>query len=116
MSKPRTANFSIPEDKYLASIFLDISQDPILNNQSMQELWKLISDKYHAEKPSSQIQDHSQRSLQSRWSTVLKDTRKFNGCLRQVEYQNPSRASEQTILERANELLTEHHDYKSGAS
>ncbi|KAK6141990.1 hypothetical protein DH2020_019616 [Rehmannia glutinosa] len=115
MSKPRTTNYTFAEDRHLCNVFLDISQDPIVGtNQTREQFWKRIEDKYNSGKPSSNIQDRNQRSLQCRMQTILKDVRKFNGCLQQIEYLNPSGANEQILLERANELLMQQKGYSGG--
>ncbi|KAK6153434.1 hypothetical protein DH2020_013073 [Rehmannia glutinosa] len=115
MSKPRTTNYISFEDRHLCNVFLDISQDPIVGtNRTERTSAKRIEDKYNSGKPSSNIQDHNQRSLQCRMQTILKDVRKFNGCLQQIEYLNPSGANEQILLECANELLMQQKGYSGG--
>ncbi|KAL8542802.1 hypothetical protein ACS0TY_003618 [Phlomoides rotata] len=43
---------------------------------------------------------------------VLKDCKKINECVRQIELMNPSGANEQVILQRANELLMGQKGYE----
>lgn len=96
MSKSRRTNFTVVEDRHLCSVFLHISQGGIF--QSRDQFWKCVVEKYHSEKPSSNISDRSQRSLQCRMETILKDTRKFNDCLQQIEHPNSDGANEQLIV------------------
>ncbi|KAL8530350.1 hypothetical protein ACS0TY_007404 [Phlomoides rotata] len=55
------------------------------------------------------------RSVQCRMrDNILKDCKKFNGCVQQIELINPSGANEQVILQRANELLMGQKGYEEG--
>ncbi|GFQ03467.1 glutathione s-transferase t3 [Phtheirospermum japonicum] len=115
MSKSRSKNYTIAEDRHLCTVYLDVSQDPIVGiNQSKDQFWKLIAEKYNSEKPNPNMGDRTQISLQCRMQAILKDSRKFNGCLHQIEYLSPSGENEQILLERANELLMQKRDYASG--
>lgn len=96
MSKSCRPNFTVVEDRHLCSVFLHISQEGVFQSRDL--FWKRMIEKYHFEKPSSNISDRSQRSLQCRMETILKDARKFNGCLQQIEHPNPDGANEQLIV------------------
>lgn len=99
MSKSSVTNFTVAEDRHLSSVYLEVSRDSIVDaNQSKDQFWNRVSQKYHSSKSSSQIADRSQRSLQSRMSIILKYTRIFNSCLQQSQYMNPSGANEQILV------------------
>ncbi|KAK6127374.1 hypothetical protein DH2020_038885 [Rehmannia glutinosa] len=115
MPKSRSTGYTIAEDRHLCGVFLDISQNESVGaNQSRVQFWKCVEDKYNSEKPNSTIPDRNQRSLQCRMQTILKDARKFNGCLQQAESLNPSGANEQILLEHAKELLMQEKGYNNG--
>ncbi|KAH6768746.1 hypothetical protein C2S51_014082 [Perilla frutescens var. frutescens] len=114
-NKSRTSNFNPTEDKHLCRVYLDVSQDGIAsNNQSKERFWSRITDNYHSQRSSPHIADRTQKSLQCCMQVMLKEVKKFNGCVQQIELLNPSGANEQTILDRANEQLMMHEGYAGG--
>ncbi|KDO39027.1 hypothetical protein CISIN_1g038041mg, partial [Citrus sinensis] len=56
------------------------------------------------------------RSLQKQMQSILAAIGKLRECVQQIENQNPSDASEQDILNRANVLLAQDKKYNKGQS
>lgn len=99
MSKSSVTNFTVDEDQYLSSVYLEISRDSIVDaNQSKDQFWSRVSQKYHSSKSSSQSANYSRRSLECRMSTILKYTKIFNSCPGQSEYMNPHGADKQILV------------------
>lgn len=94
----RSAGYTISEDVLLCEVYLDISQDPITGrNQSSTEFWSRVEETYN-ERRLEHWECRSNRSVHSRMDTISAEVKKLNGCLRQVEYMNPSGASEEDIV------------------
>ena len=90
----RGNNFTIEEDNMLVSAWLNNSLDAVLSNdQKYKQYWRRIWLYFHNNKQFES--DHSDTSLQSRWSTIQLCTNKFCGVLAQIETLNPSGYTEQ---------------------
>ena len=98
MSNSRNPNYTIDEDRHLCRVYKDVSQDGEIGiNQKKDVLWSRVSEAYN-DKKLSYMSDRSARSVESRISLIHNATSKFKGCIQQVEYRNPSGASENDIV------------------
>ncbi|XP_073152482.1 uncharacterized protein [Henckelia pumila] len=114
MASSRGENYAIEEDKHLCHVYIKISQDLIIGrNQNKNQLWSCVAETYNAGKANS-MPDRSQRSLQTRMQSMNNAGSILNGCIQQVEYMNPSGASDQNIIDRAKKLMTLDRKYKKG--
>ncbi|XP_057771182.1 glutathione S-transferase T2-like [Salvia miltiorrhiza] len=94
---------------------MDLSQDGETGiYQKKDTFWKEIVNVYNSDKPSPHIPDRTKRSLETRMQVIMSSLSKFKGCVQQIEYLNPSGASEKDIFDRAKQLLTEDPRYKKG--
>ncbi|KAM5554503.1 hypothetical protein ABKV19_022739 [Rosa sericea] len=110
-SSKRGLNFTVEEDIQLCHVYLDISQCPINGiNQKKDALWERIAVIYNEGK--SEERSRSGGSLQSRFSDLCLPVSKLRGHIRQIEYQNPSGASESYIFKKAKESLLDDSTYK----
>ena len=77
---------------------MEISQDPIIGvHQSSENFWSRVEEAYNkATTEGSELR--TRRSLQSRWQTIERAVRRLLGCIKQVEYMNPSGASNEDIV------------------
>lgn len=106
MNTSKGKKFSIEEDQLLCHIYLDVSQDPIHGvNQKKDKIWERITTLWNQQKP-HQYEVRSSYSLQSRFSDLSYVISKFRGAVRQVEYNNPSGASEIDIVRIRSILIT----------
>ena len=81
----------VDEDINLVSAWLNVSLDAVtLTNQKHTTFWERIWFTFHNDKKFNHIRD----SLNSRWSTIQKETNKFCGCLAQIENWNKSGKTE----------------------
>ena len=98
-SSARSSGYTNEEDLHLCHVYLDISQNPIIGiYQSRDQFWTRVQESYNNTMPEGVTQARSKRSLQTRMQTILSATNKLRGCIRQIEYLNPSGASEQDIV------------------
>ncbi|XP_073063766.1 uncharacterized protein [Primulina eburnea] len=105
-SSRRGPGFSNEEDKLLVTIYLDISQNPIIGiNQSNDSLWSRVAASYNEQLTSPSTEHRTMRALQCRWSNISRAVQSFTGCIRQVELRHQSGASEKDILDEAKELF-----------
>ena len=85
----RSKNFSIDEDIFLVSAWLNVSMDGINGvDQSHGTYWKRIHEYFHVNKKFSS--NRSQGSLMNRWSGIQHDVNAFAGCLSKIEARNHS--------------------------
>ncbi|KAK4604583.1 hypothetical protein RGQ29_012881, partial [Quercus rubra] len=83
----RVINFTVDEDIKLVSAWLNVSLDAVtLTDQKHTTFWERIWFTFHNDKKFNHIRD----SLNSRWSTIQRETNKFYGCLAQIENRNES--------------------------
>ena len=84
-------NFTIDEDIKLVSAWLNVSLDAVTStNQKHTTFWERIWFTFHNDKKFNRTRD----SLNSRWSTIQRETNKFCGCLAQIENRNESGKTE----------------------
>ncbi|XP_050288896.1 glutathione S-transferase T3-like [Quercus robur] len=94
----RGINFTIDEDIKLVSTWLNISLDVVTStNQKHTTFWERIWSTFHNDKKFNCTKD----SLNSRWSTIQRETNKFCGCLAQIENRNESGKTEHDKIEDA---------------
>ena len=87
----RGINFTIDEDIKLVSAWLNVSLDAVTStNQKHTTLWERIWFTFHNDKKFNRTRD----SLNSRWSTIQRETNKFCGCLAQIENRNENGKTE----------------------
>lgn len=87
------------EDKILCCAWLEVSQDPVKGaNQRKEKLWERIACLYKERKPNYNSGARTTKSLQCRMALINKAINKFRGCVRSVERQHPSGASEIDIV------------------
>ncbi|GAY49687.1 NAM-associated domain-containing protein [Citrus sinensis] len=112
---PRSTSYTHEEDIHLCHIYLDISQNPIVGiNQSRDAFWSRVEIEYNNSKLEFTTQVRPRISLQKQMQSILAAIGKLRGCVQQIENQNPSGASEQDILNRANVLLAQDKKYNKG--
>ncbi|XP_030949957.1 glutathione S-transferase T3-like [Quercus lobata] len=94
----RGINFTIDEDIKLVSAWLNVSLDAVTStDQKHTTFWERIWSTFHNDKKFNRTKD----SLNSRWSTIQRETNKFCGCLAQIENQNESGKTEYDKIEDA---------------
>ncbi|KAK4603034.1 hypothetical protein RGQ29_011855 [Quercus rubra] len=87
----RGINFTINEDIKLVSAWLNVSLDAVTStDQKHTTFWERIWSTFHNDKKFNRTKD----SLNSRWSTIQRETNKFCGCLAQIENRNESGKTE----------------------
>ncbi|XP_075473329.1 uncharacterized protein LOC142504336 [Primulina tabacum] len=97
-SSRRGPGFSVKEDKLLVTIYLDISQNPIIGiNQSNDSLWSRVAASYNGQLTSPSREHRTMKALQCRWSNISRAVQSFSGYTHQVELMQPSGASEKDI-------------------
>ncbi|KAG8386375.1 hypothetical protein BUALT_Bualt03G0142300 [Buddleja alternifolia] len=112
----RTANYHDDEDVILCQAYMEVSQDPITGiSQTSKRFWARVTAIFNNSKNPSYA-DRGQRSLQCRYSDIEAGVKRLLHSIKHVESQNPSGASEQTILERAKIFYanTDHKKFKNG--
>ena len=98
-SSARSSGYTNEEDIHLCHVYFDISQNPIVGiYQSRDQFWTRVEESYNNTMPLGVTQARSKRFLESRMQTILTAVHKLRGCVRQVEYLNPSGSSEQDIV------------------
>ena len=86
----REINFTVDEDIKLVSAWLNVNLDAVTStDQKHTTFWERIWFTFHNDKKFNHIRD----SLNSRWSTIQRETNKFCGCLAQIENWNEDRKS-----------------------
>ncbi|KAF7136313.1 hypothetical protein RHSIM_Rhsim08G0115200 [Rhododendron simsii] len=114
-SSQRGRAFLVEEDKILCCAWLEVSQDPVKGaNQRKEKLWEHIACLYKERKPNYNSGARTTKSLQCRMALINKAINKFRGCVRSVEHQHPSGASEIDILEKSKILFAQDMDEKKG--
>jgi hypothetical protein len=89
----RLKNFTIKEDEFLCSAYLNVSKDPIVGvNQPTGPYWSRMSAYFNEHKTTPYARSLS--SLQHRWGDIQKDTSRFCGFFAEVERRNQSGKSE----------------------
>uniref|UniRef100_J3N2A0 No apical meristem-associated C-terminal domain-containing protein n=1 Tax=Oryza brachyantha TaxID=4533 RepID=J3N2A0_ORYBR len=102
-SQKRTKNFSDEEDYLLVSAWLNISLDAVQGvDQSKSTYWNRIYKYFHEHKIFNS--DHSQGSLNHRWTGIRDAINKFCGCLSRVENRNQSSVTIEDKLSQARKL------------
>ncbi|XP_050249138.1 glutathione S-transferase T3-like [Quercus robur] len=96
--RQRGINFTIDEDIKLVSAWLNVSLDAVTSTDKKHTtFWERIWSTFHNDKKFNRTKD----SLNSRWSTIQKETNKFCGCLAQIENWNESGKTEHDKIEDA---------------
>ncbi|KAG8369723.1 hypothetical protein BUALT_Bualt14G0043500 [Buddleja alternifolia] len=94
----RTANYRDDEDVILCQAYMEVSQDSITGiSQTSKRFWARVSAIFNNSKNSSYA-DRGQRSLQCRYSDIEAGVKRLLHSIKHLESQNPSGASEQTIV------------------
>ncbi|KAG8372289.1 hypothetical protein BUALT_Bualt12G0050800 [Buddleja alternifolia] len=97
----RTANYRDDKDVISCQAYMETSQDPITGiSQTSDRSWARVTTIFNNSKNSSYA-DHGQRSLQCRYSDIEAGVKRLVHSIKHVESQNPSGASEQTIVSNA---------------
>ncbi|KAK4585489.1 hypothetical protein RGQ29_022946 [Quercus rubra] len=87
----RGNNFTVDEDIKLVSAWLNVSLDVVTSTDQKHTIfWDRIWSTFHNDKKFNRTKD----SLNSRWSTIQRETNKLYGCLAQIENQNESGKTE----------------------
>ena len=95
----RGINFTVDEDIKLVSAWHNVSLDAVTSTeQKHTTFWDRIWSTFYNDKKFNCIKD----SLNSRWSTIQKETNKFCGCLAQIENWNESDKIEHDKVFRLN--------------
>ncbi|KAG8389124.1 hypothetical protein BUALT_Bualt02G0196600 [Buddleja alternifolia] len=102
MSSSRSLNYRDDEDIIICQAYMEVSQDPIVGkSQSSDKFWARIATIFNNAKNSS-YEIRSRKSIQSRFKDhIAPAIKRLVHSIKHVELQNPSGASELTILERA---------------
>ena len=94
----RSSAYKDNKDIQLCRCYLDVSQNPIIGrNQTKDKFWARIETEFHSSETFA-TNPRPRRSLEARWSCILKATKKLRGCIKQIQNRNPSGASEQDIV------------------
>ncbi|XP_019191061.1 PREDICTED: uncharacterized protein LOC109185576 [Ipomoea nil] len=111
----RTTSYSIEEDQLLCRVYCDIGQDPqVGKNQVQQAFWTRIGIEYQQMLLANNGNIRSWQSLQTRMQNILTAVSKLRGCIRQIENTNPSGPSEQDILDKAKDSMSQDAKYPKG--
>ena len=98
-SSTRSSGYTNEENIHLCHVYFDISQNPILViYHSRDQFWTRVQECYNNTMLKGVTQVRSKKSLQTRMQTILSAINKLRGYIRQIEYLNPSGASEQDIV------------------
>lgn len=90
----RTKNFSTQEDMLVMSAWLNVTMNPIHeNNQEQQTYWNRIAAYYHEHKQF--VSDRTANSLMHRWSAIQIAVSKFQEYYNQIVAKNQSGTTEQ---------------------
>ncbi|KAG8372997.1 hypothetical protein BUALT_Bualt12G0125200 [Buddleja alternifolia] len=102
MSSSRSLNYRDDEDIIICEAYMEVSQDPIVGkSQSSDKFWARIATIFNNAKNAS-YEIRSRKSIQSRFKDhIAPAIKRLVHSIKHVELQNPSGASELTILERA---------------
>ncbi|KAM3371031.1 hypothetical protein ACQJBY_018412 [Aegilops geniculata] len=104
--KGRAGNYSTNDDKLLCHTYLQVSRDPSIGgDQSRDAYWGRMKERYDAHNLSGI--DRSERSLQSRWSTINHDCQKWVAVQKTVDKINPSGTNEDDRNNIAQNLFKE---------
>ncbi|KAG8377854.1 hypothetical protein BUALT_Bualt08G0076800 [Buddleja alternifolia] len=112
----RTANYRDDEDVVLCQAYMEISQDPITwISQTSDRFWARLTTIFNNSKNPSYV-DRGQRFLQCRYRDTEAGVKRLVHSIKHIESQNPSGASEQTILERTKIFYanTDNKKFKNG--
>ena len=92
-------NFTVDEDFKLVSTWLNVNLDAVTStDQKHTTFWDKIWSTFHNDKKFNCSKD----SLNSRWSTIQRETNKFCGYLAQIENRNESGKTEYDKVFRLN--------------
>ena len=90
----RTKNFSVEEDKLIASAWLNTSKDAIIGNEQQSgAFWQIILQ--YLELHGGNHEERSQSSIKSRWTDINAKCSKFVGFHSQIEILKQSGHTEQ---------------------
>jgi hypothetical protein len=85
--KTKGKNFSVEEDRLLASAWLNVSTDPKQGtNQTKATFWTRVYTYYQNHKQT--LADHSLNSLLHRWGAIQEAVSKFCGYITQIDGRN----------------------------
>lgn len=89
----RGPNFSTAEDRLIVSSWLEVSLDPIVGaSQSGGSFWGRIKANFDMYKDSN-MEERTERSIETRWGVIQKEVNKFTGCVKTIERRNQSGAT-----------------------
>lgn len=99
MSSSRSLNYRDDEDIIICQAYMEVSQDPIVGkSQSSDKFWARIATIFNNAKNSS-YEIRSRKSIQSRFKDhIAPAIKRLVHSIKHVELQNPSGASELTIV------------------
>ncbi|XP_042056470.1 glutathione S-transferase T3-like [Salvia splendens] len=99
----RPKKYSPQETLWLTKNFVDVSEDPIVDNQqSDKAFWERIAEKYNTGRPKGSF-ERCYVKLRKHWGRVQKDVNKWNGKWTNVVRMWPSEHSELNLVEKAKE-------------
>jgi hypothetical protein len=102
-NRGRQKNYSPHEIETLCKCYVSVSENSIIGtDQSGEEMWKRITQKYNELVPHAQ---RKLRSLRDKYYEVSSASTKFNGLYQFVKNKNPSGANTEDILEQAQQLF-----------
>ena len=88
-SKGRASNYTMPKDILLCNTWLSVSMDAaIATDQTTYTYWFRMKEHFDARNTTGI--EHTNRSIQSRWSLINSDCMKWGSALLAVDRMNPS--------------------------
>jgi hypothetical protein len=93
----RSTNYTMAEDKLLCKTWLTIGMDPTTGtDQTRETYWMMMKEYFDANNPSGN--EHTTRSLRSRWSVTNTDCQKWADVQAKVHDINPSGTNDNDMV------------------
>lgn len=89
----RTANYTVDEDILLCQTYLKVGMDATVGTDQTRDTYWFRMKEYF-DKRNTSGNEHSDRSLRSRWSLINTDCSKWAAVMAQVDDMNPSGTNE----------------------
>ncbi|KFK39859.1 hypothetical protein AALP_AA3G297800 [Arabis alpina] len=110
----RSVGYSKEEDKFLCQVYMRISQDPITGvYQTADHFWNRVVEAFKNGKNAT-WSERSKKSIQCRFQTIERATKKLHTCIKQCENRSADGSSNDDVLNQAKEMLMEDPKFKSG--
>lgn len=94
----RSVGYSKEEDKFLCQVYMQISQVPITGvHQTADHFWNRVVEAFKNGK-NAIWNERSKKSIQCRFQTIERATKKLHACIKQCENRRPNGASNDDVV------------------